>query len=210
MRVGETIATYDVGLALRGKSGKFEVTSPAGEIYDVVCRASQSASSLEWSSIGNDDAPFFIRKVAEAASPADAKAPTTGMTAGMTAGISDAESRTASSPLPFMLEQTAGERRSSNVGNFELLYLEDNPETGQPSACVYLKSGLGEHASVEYSSDEPLFSKHPFDGKALVTSRCGTFNELDSEIRRLQAQLDEIRCRAKKMFYKTHAFAASA
>jgi hypothetical protein len=43
-----------------------------------------------------------------------------------------------------------------------------------------------------------------------MTSQCATFNELDSEIRRLQAQLDEIRSRAKKMFYKTQAFATSA
>ncbi len=38
MQLGETIATYDLGLALRGESGKFEVTSPAGEIYHVTCQ----------------------------------------------------------------------------------------------------------------------------------------------------------------------------
>jgi hypothetical protein len=187
MRFGETIATYDVGLALRGKSGKFEVTSPAGEIYDVICRPSHSASSLEWCSDGNDHSPFFIRKVAEGASPADTKATPT--------GISDDESQTASSALPFMLEQAVGERHSLIVGNIELLYLEDNPQTGQPSACVYLTSDPQDHT---------------YDGEPLMTSRCATFNELDSEIRRLQAQLDEIRCRAKKMFYKARAFAASA
>jgi hypothetical protein len=187
MRIGETIATYDVGLALRGKSGKFEVTSPAGEIYDVICRPSRSTSSLEWCSDGNDQPPFFIRKVAEGASPVDTKPTPT--------GISNEESQTASSPLPFMLEQAVDERHSSNVGNIELLYLEDNPQTGHPSACVYLKSNLRDYA---------------FEGAPLMTSRCATFNELDCEIRRLQAQLDEIRSRAKKMFYQTQAFAASA
>jgi hypothetical protein len=35
-----------------------------------------------------------------------------------------------------------------------------------------------------------------------------TFIELDAEIRRLHAELDEVRARAKKKFYKTHAAAA--
>jgi hypothetical protein len=94
-----------------------------------------------------------------------------------------------------MLEQEVEERQSSNVGNIELLYREDNLETGQPLACVYLKSDLRDHA---------------LDSELLVTSGCTTFNELDSEIRRLQARLDEIRSRAKKMFYKTQEFATSA
>ena len=187
MRVGETIATYDVGLALRGKSGKFEVTSPDGEIYDVTCKPNHSTSNLEWSNDRTDNPPFLIRKVAEAASLAETKAMTTGML--------QEESQTASSPLPFVLEHAVDEGHSSNAGNIELLYLEDNLETGQPSASVYLKSDPRDHA---------------FDGASLMTSRCATFNELDSEIRRLQAQLDEIRSRAKKMFYKTREFAASA
>jgi hypothetical protein len=186
MRLGETIATFDVGLALRGKSGKFEVTSPSGEIYDVTCKPSHSTSSLEWSNDGTDNSPFFIRKVAERVSLADTKATTT--------GIAEEESRTASA-LPFVLEQAVDEEHPSKACDIELLYLEDNLETGQPSACVYLKSELRDHA---------------FDGQPLMTSRCATFNELDSEIRRLQAQLDEIRSRAKKMFYKPQAFAASA
>src|ERR1700733_2152593 len=48
MRTGETIATYDVGLALRGKSGQFEIISPTGEIYDVTCKPTHS-TNLEWS-----------------------------------------------------------------------------------------------------------------------------------------------------------------
>ena len=184
MRTGETIATYDVGLALRGKSGKFEVTSPTGDVYDVTCKPSHSTSNLEWSRDGADNSPFFIRKVAERAAPADT-----------TTAISVQESPPAAAPLPFVLEHVAEDEHLADFGNFELLYLEDNLETGQPSACVYLKSELRDHA---------------FDGQPLLTSRCATLNELDSEIRRLQAQLDEIHSRAKKMFYKTQAFAASA
>jgi hypothetical protein len=187
MRLGETIATYDVGLALRGKSGRFEVTSPTGEIYDVTCKPNHSISNLEWSSDGTDHLPFLIRKVAERASLAGTTAATTEM--------HEEESQTASSPLPFVLQHAVDEGHSSNAGNIELLYLEDDPGTGQPSACVYLKSEV---------------QNHDFEAEMLMTSRCATFNELDSEIRRLQAQLDEIRSRAKKMFYKAQVVAASA
>jgi len=187
MRLGETIATYDVGLALRGKSGRFEVTSPTGETYDVTCKSSHSVSHLEWSSSGTDHSPFLIRRVAEVAPPAGTKATGTGML--------EEESETGLSPLPFVLERAAEEGHSSNAGNIELVFLEDTPETGQASACVYLKSDLQDHAS---------------DGVRWMTARCATLNELDCEIRRLEAQLDEIRSRAKKMFYKTQAFAASA
>jgi hypothetical protein len=62
MRIGETIATYDVGLALRGKSGRFEITSPTGEIYDVTCKPNHSDSALEWSSDGSDHSPFLIQQ----------------------------------------------------------------------------------------------------------------------------------------------------
>jgi hypothetical protein len=46
--------------------------------------------------------------------------------------------------------------------------------------------------------------------RASLTSQCGNFNDLEAEIRRLHAQLDEICSRAKKKFYKAHAAAASA
>jgi hypothetical protein len=176
---------------LRGKSGRFEVTGPTGEIYDVTCKPGHSVANLEWSSNGNDHPPFLIRRIAEVGSLAETKA-----TAELPeAGLPEDECQRASSPLPFMLEQEVEERQSSNVGNIELLYREDNLETGQPLACVYLKSDLRDHA---------------LDSELLVTSGCTTFNELDSEIRRLQARLDEIRSRAKKMFYKTQEFATSA
>jgi hypothetical protein len=185
MRAGETIATYDVGLALRGKRGKFEVTSPAGEIYDVTCRPNHLLSNLEWSGDGTDHPPFLIRKVAERVSPE---------TTAATSEMHEEKSQAASSARPFVLEHTEDEGLSSNAGTIELC-LEDDPETGQPSACLCLKSGPRDSA-VEI--------------EMFMTSRCATFNELDSEIRGLQAQLDEIRVRAKKMFYKAHAVAASA
>jgi hypothetical protein len=186
MRLGETIATYDVGLALRGKSGKFEVTSPDGDIYEVTCRPGHSNSNLEWSNNGADNAPFLIRRMSESAPLAEANAITS---------TPEENGQTAPSPLPFVLEHAKAGEPSSNASDLELLYLEDDSGTGQPSACIYLKGRMKDLAS---------------EGETLMTPRCATFNELDSEIRRLQAQLDDIRVRAKKMFYKTHTVAASA
>jgi hypothetical protein len=187
MRIGETIATYDVGLALRGKSGRFKITSPTGEIYDVTCKPNHPDSSLEWSSNGNDHSPFLIRKVAERTSPTRTTATTT--------ELMEEKNQPATPPRPFVLDHAAGGGHSSNIGKIELLYLDDDSPTGQPSACVYLRSELGDDT---------------VEAKALMTLRCATFNELDSEIRRIESQLDEFRSRAKKMFYKAYAVAESA
>jgi hypothetical protein len=81
----------------------------------------------------------------------------------------------------------------------DFLYLEDDPRTNQPSACICVKStARDDYAGV---SAERLISAH-----------CLSFIELDGEIRRLHAELDEIRARAKKKFYKAEAkaFAAGA
>ena len=184
MRIGETIATFDVGLALRGKSGRFVVTSRAGDVYDVTCKPSQPISSLEWSGDGADT-PFLIRKVDEGTAPAEAKAPPTQML----------ELHSHAAPRPFVLEHAATEGPSSSAGSMELLYGEEDAGTGQPSACICLKSEPRDQAP---------------GAEVLLTSRCATLNELDSEIRRLEAQLDEIRSRAKRMFYRTQAISASA
>ncbi|MGD0179691.1 MAG: hypothetical protein ABSC15_07745 [Terriglobales bacterium] len=81
--------------------------------------------------------------------------------------------------------------------SFDLLYLESDPRTKQPSACVYLKAmGEQDYAGIK--------------GEKLVTAHCLSFIELDAEIRRLHAELDEIRARAKKKFYKAEAAAAGA
>jgi hypothetical protein len=56
-------------------------------------------------------------------------------------------------------------------------------------------------------------ARHDYAGigaDKLITEPCLCFNELDAEIRRLHAELDEIRARAKKKFYRAQASAAGA
>jgi hypothetical protein len=81
------------------------------------------------------------------------------------------------------------------TSSLDLLYL--GPSTGQPSACVCVKAG----------------SHHDYGdvaGQKMITAPCLTFIELDAEIRRLHAELEEIRSRAKKKFYRAQAAAAGA
>jgi len=81
--------------------------------------------------------------------------------------------------------------------SFDLLYLETEPRTGQPSACLYLKpAGHPDYRGIE--------------GKMLITAPGLSFLELDAEIRRLHAELDEVRARAKKKFYQAEAAAMAA
>jgi hypothetical protein len=73
--------------------------------------------------------------------------------------------------------------------NLGFLYLEKDPRTEQPSACIYLKSsGRQDFAGVP--------------AEKLISAHCLNFIELDAELRRLHAELDEIRAQAKKKFYK--------
>ncbi|MGA3105139.1 MAG: hypothetical protein ABSD53_11715 [Terriglobales bacterium] len=83
------------------------------------------------------------------------------------------------------------------TATFDFAYLESDPATAQPSACLYLKAG----GRVDYAG---------IKAAQLVSNPCLSFIELDSEIRRLHAELDEIRSRAKKKFYKAHAASAGA
>jgi len=85
-------------------------------------------------------------------------------------------------------------RAIMEISRLDLLYLESDPRTQQPSACIYVKS--------EAHQD--------FAPERLITAPGLTFVELDVEIRRLHAELDEIRTRARKKFYKAEAAAASA
>jgi hypothetical protein len=87
-------------------------------------------------------------------------------------------------------------RRIMETSSLDLVYLENDPRTKQPSACVYVKAGGGE----DYAGIKA--------GK-LISATCLNFIELDAEIRRLHAELDEIRARAKKKFYRAYAAAAS-
>jgi hypothetical protein len=83
------------------------------------------------------------------------------------------------------------------TSSLDFVYLESDPRTQQPSACIYLKAaGKQDYAGVK--------------ADRLMTAPCLTFIELDAEIRRLHAELDEVRSRARKKFYKTHAAAAGA
>ena len=80
------------------------------------------------------------------------------------------------------------------TSSLDLSYLESDPKTKQPSACVYLKaSGVQDYAGI--------------NAEKLVTVPCQSFIEFDAEIRRLHAELDEIRSRAKKKFYKAEGAA---
>ena len=81
--------------------------------------------------------------------------------------------------------------------SLDLLYVERDPSNKQPSACVYVKA-----------SDRQNYGGVKAD--KLITSPCLSFIELDAEIRRLHAELDEIRARAKKKFYKAEAAAVGA
>jgi hypothetical protein len=198
MQLGETIATYDVAVALRGENGKFEVTSPAGNLFRITCNGNHSIANLEWSGEASDSQPFIIRKVAEVVSLHPSR------TASTTLEVA-APARPA--PAPFLLEhQETGAKSqaeddllimemirpavSAIPTDLDLYYVERDPLTGQPAWGVCLK---------DESVPGPL-----------ITSCCASFNDLDTEIRRLHAQLDEIRSRARKNFYKAQAMAASA
>jgi hypothetical protein len=201
MQLGETIATYDVALALRGESGKFDVTSPTGEIYHVTCKSGHSITNLEWSGDGVSPQPFVIRKVAEpvssvpektasnltetAAQPRFAKAPFL---------ISSDEDDLLSEKSSAMVKASQVPelaRASGEICDLDLVYLENEPRTQQPTACVSLRS--------ESLRDQ-----------LKLTSACTTFNQFDAEIRRLHAQLDDIRYRARKKFYQAQDIAAGA
>lgn len=85
------------------------------------------------------------------------------------------------------------------TSSLDFLYLESDPRTQQPSACIYLKAaGKQDYAGAK--------------ADRLISAECLSFIELDGEIRRLHAELDEIRARAKKKFYRaeTKAMAAGA
>lgn len=81
--------------------------------------------------------------------------------------------------------------------SLDLLYLENDPRSGKSSACICLKStGSEDYAGVK--------------AERIVSSHCMSFIELDAELRRLHAELDDIRARAKKRFYNAEAVAAAA
>jgi hypothetical protein len=199
MQLGEIIASYDVAVALRGESGKFEVTTPAGNTFRVTCKVNHSIANLEWSGEGSESQPFMIRKVAELVSLQQPRTSTTATPGGTT------QARPA--PAPFLLEQQETSAKPQDeddllimemdrpklqaIGtDLDLYYAERDPLTGQPAWGVCLKGDAAPGG--------------------LITSLCVNFNDLDVEIRRLHAQLDEIRSRVRRHFYKAQSVAASA
>jgi hypothetical protein len=81
--------------------------------------------------------------------------------------------------------------------NLDFLYLDKDPSTGQPSACIYMKlSGQQDFAGVSKAR--------------LISMPCLSFIEFDAELRRLHAELDEIRAQAKKKFYKAEVTIGAA
>lgn len=83
------------------------------------------------------------------------------------------------------------------TSSLDFLYLESDPRTQQPSACLYVKSsGRQDYAGIKADK--------------LISAVCMSFIELDAEIRRLHAELDEIRARAKRKFYKAEAAGVGA
>lgn len=201
MQLGETIATYDIALALRGESGKFDVTSPTGEIFHLSCKSGHSITNLEWSGDGANHQPFLIRKVAEPVSSAPEKALAT---------VTDPPTQPSVPKTPFLISSDdddlpleknvvlPGARHehdlvsaNDEICDLELFYVDLDPKTQRPSARVSLR---------KESAYDP--------GK--LTNACGNFNDFDAEIRRLHARLDDIRYRARKKFYQAQEIAAGA
>ena len=81
--------------------------------------------------------------------------------------------------------------------SFDLHYSDVDPSTEQPSACIYMKPSRRE-AYGGIGADR------------LISAPCLSFIELDAEIRRLHAELDELRGRARRKFYKAEAAAGGA
>ena len=201
MQLGETIATYDVALALRGESGKFDVTSPNGETYHVVCAPNHSITKMEWSGNGANPQPFMIRKVAEPVTTEIVRTAVEAIENASKARVSKSpflidtteEPKAMNKDLPVVVAKNAEPGlESGRMAELDLLFLDSGLETKQPTACVCLKN------SPEGQTE------------SLMTATCVNFNELDAEIRRLHAQLDEIRYRARKKFYQAQNVAASA
>ena len=186
MQLGETIATYDVALALRGENGKFDVTSPSGDMFQVTSKPNHAITNLQWAGCKSNSQPFLIRKVAEPVFSTD-NGPTSAV---------DATTQDHPSPVPFLVgpdaKQTLAEEIDTELLVLDLFYEAIDDQSQRPSARV----------SVCRDSAK--------DRGRSLTSVCTTFNELDAELRRLHARLDDIRYRARKKFYEAQAIAAGA
>jgi hypothetical protein len=201
MQLGETIATYDVDLALRGETGKFEVTTPTGELFYVNCKPNQFVLKSDWSRDQTYTQAYLIRKIAEPASlefgqgmiPSVTEATPPPLTPFLIDNRVEVE-KAASDPEPVATPPPRLDHATEHW-TLDLFYSDSDARTEQPCAFVYLKNGC-----QSSSSGNP---------DKLITTRSANFNELDVEIRRVHAQLDEICLRAKKKFYQAYAAAAN-
>jgi len=203
MQLGEIIATYDVDLALRGETGKFEVTSPNGDIHYVTCRPNRFLAKGETSANQIYPRAFLIRKIAELladeAGEADAAMARDNHTPVSTPFLlesrHDAEKLSLNADCGATMPDSS-RANADEVCCLDLSYSANGAQTERPCAFVYVKSGQTEYPDA--------------GARKLMTAPCGSFTELDAEIRKLHAQLDEICLRAKKNFYRAYAAAASA
>ena len=62
-QLGDSIHTYDPGVALRGENGTFRVTTPGGEELFITCTPGAIAN-LHWADSENKR-PFLVTKISE-------------------------------------------------------------------------------------------------------------------------------------------------
>jgi hypothetical protein len=198
MELGETIATYDVDLALRGEIGKFEITSPSSDTYYVTCKSNRPAVKADSAPSQMYPQAFLIKKIAEPVSLEVVASP-----------MAMPKDVTSTTLAPFLLEDRGNGDVSaghgplspapgshSKVWGLELCYSENGEKSARPSAFIFVQRGEAAENGCAPTQMQ-------------ITSACANFNEFDSEIRRLHAELDDMCLRAKKKFYKAYA-AASA
>jgi len=65
INLNETLLAYDPAEALRDETGKFEVISPTGEKFSVICRSGQSITNIRIETGSHPSQQWHIRKVGE-------------------------------------------------------------------------------------------------------------------------------------------------
>ena len=65
MQINETVRAYDLAEALRGESGKFEVTTPQGTRLIVTALPGHSIANLRVATEGGYDQTIWIKKIAD-------------------------------------------------------------------------------------------------------------------------------------------------
>jgi len=66
LQLGESINTFDPGMALQGEVGTFEVTTPGGEQLYITCKPGDTVANIRWGDVGNK-LPFLVTKISEPA-----------------------------------------------------------------------------------------------------------------------------------------------